>query len=292
MGGAKIKSAAQQQGRVAFSRPAAALFPVCNLKPNMVTKRIRSEYMKKFKDPKWETYAKCYEDLVSYRLSRRMLEQTHNPWFWDECESDAESSGQCTPQERTRDYRLQRSERTPTEKETAVHEVHAPEDEREPDTSQIREQATEDTKPQEKDNEKTQHPPLLSWLSHQKSISVFRAIQKANQSICTNQPEPKPSIMSPDKESRHPFAMYGSGEKQADMASKRTHNVGPAASTKEIHESALRAKTRREAEKQMKRMDKRRAKSADLEKLNKHKLVPDYNPWMTEYMRCFSARSQ
>ncbi|KAF7710331.1 hypothetical protein HF521_009203 [Silurus meridionalis] len=197
MGGAKIKSAAQQQGRVAFSRPAAALFPVCNLKPNMVTKRIRSEYMKKFKDPKWETYAKCYEDLVSYRLSRRMLEQTHNPWFWDECESDAESSGQCTPQERTRDYRLQRSERTPTEKETAVHEVHAPEDEREPDTSQIREQATEDTKPQEKDNEKTQHPPLLSWLSHQKSISVFRAIQKANQSICTNQPEPKPSIMSP-----------------------------------------------------------------------------------------------
>lgn len=37
-----------------------------------------------------------------------------------------------------------------------------------------------------------------------------------------------------DKESRHPFAMYGSGEKQADMASKRTHNVGPAASTKEV----------------------------------------------------------
>ncbi|KAI5625032.1 centriole, cilia and spindle-associated protein, partial [Silurus asotus] len=262
----------------------------------MVTKRIRSEYMKKFKDPKWETYAKCYEDLVSYRLSRRMLEQTHNPWFWDECESDAESSGQCTPQERTRDYRLQRSEKTPTEKEaagTAVHKVHAPEDEREPDTSQIREQATEDTKPQEKDNEKDPPPsPVVLVVPPEKYLCVpSNTKSKPKQLYKPTRTQAKHHVTK-DKESRHPFAMYGSGEKQADMASKRTHNVGPAASTKEIHESALRAKTRREAEKQMKRMDKRRAKSADLEKLNKRKLVPDYNPWMTEYMRCFSARSQ
>ena len=30
-----------------------------------------------------------------------------------------------------------------------------------------------------------------------------------------------------DKENRHPFAMYGWGERQAEMASKNTHNVGP-----------------------------------------------------------------
>lgn len=103
------------------------------LSRNMVTKRIRSEYMKKFKDPKWETYAKCYEDLVSYRLSRRMLEQTHNPWFWDECGSDTESSGKCTPQEKTNEYR-----QTQTEKETGVLEEHGAEEAREPDTSHIR----------------------------------------------------------------------------------------------------------------------------------------------------------
>ena len=36
------------------------------------------------------------------------------------------------------------------------------------------------------------------------------------------------------KDSRHPFALYGSGEKDADIASRKTHNVGPAASTKEV----------------------------------------------------------
>lgn len=36
------------------------------------------------------------------------------------------------------------------------------------------------------------------------------------------------------KESRHPFALYGSGEKDADVASRKTHNVGPAASTAEV----------------------------------------------------------
>lgn len=36
------------------------------------------------------------------------------------------------------------------------------------------------------------------------------------------------------KESRHHFALYGSGEKDADIAARKTHNVGPAASTSEV----------------------------------------------------------
>lgn len=59
----------------------------------MVTRRLRSEYMKKFKDPKWETYSKCYEETVKYRLSRRLLEQTHNPWFWSGSDTDSDSGG-------------------------------------------------------------------------------------------------------------------------------------------------------------------------------------------------------
>lgn len=62
----------------------------------MVTKRIRTEYMKRFKDPEWETYAKCYEEMIKYRLTRKLLEQTHNPWFWNS-DSDSESS-RSTPQ--------------------------------------------------------------------------------------------------------------------------------------------------------------------------------------------------
>lgn len=63
----------------------------------MVTKRIRSEYMKKFKDPKWETYTRCYEEMLKYRLTRRLLEQTHNPWFWSGSDSDSESGGKSPP---------------------------------------------------------------------------------------------------------------------------------------------------------------------------------------------------
>lgn len=66
----------------------------------MVTKKIRSEYMKKFKDPKWDTYAKCYEDSLKYRLTRRLLEQSHRPWFWGGWESDSDSSDRSSPQSR------------------------------------------------------------------------------------------------------------------------------------------------------------------------------------------------
>lgn len=63
----------------------------------MVTRRIRSEYMKKFKDPKWESYAKCYEELLKYRLTRKLLEQTHNPWFWSGSDTDSETGGKSPP---------------------------------------------------------------------------------------------------------------------------------------------------------------------------------------------------
>lgn len=63
----------------------------------MVTKRVRSEYMKKFKDPRWETYSKCYEEMLKYRLTRRLLEHTHNPWFWNGSDSDSDSGGRSPP---------------------------------------------------------------------------------------------------------------------------------------------------------------------------------------------------
>lgn len=58
----------------------------------MACRTIRSEYMKKFKDPKWETFRKCYEEMLIYRISRRILEQAHIPWFWNgQDDSDSES---------------------------------------------------------------------------------------------------------------------------------------------------------------------------------------------------------
>lgn len=63
----------------------------------MVTKKIRTEYMKRFRDPKWETFSKCYEDSLRYRLTRRVMEHSHKPWFWEGWDSGSDSSGRSTP---------------------------------------------------------------------------------------------------------------------------------------------------------------------------------------------------
>ncbi|XP_077607776.1 centriole, cilia and spindle-associated protein isoform X1 [Crocuta crocuta] len=93
------------------------------------------------------------------------------------------------------------------------------------------------------------------------------------------------------KEKKHPFALYGWGEKQTDTGSQKTHNVCASAPVHEIHESALRAKNRRQVEKRKLVAQRQRAHSVDVEKNRKIKPSPSENPWMTEYMRCYSARA-
>ncbi|NXT18897.1 CCSAP protein, partial [Syrrhaptes paradoxus] len=92
------------------------------------------------------------------------------------------------------------------------------------------------------------------------------------------------------KENKHPFALYGWGERQTDTGSQKTHNVCASASANEIHESALRAKNRRQVEKR--KLSQRRVRSAEAEKTWRINPSPPDNPWMTEYMRCYSARAR
>lgn len=44
----------------------------------------KSEYMKRYREPRWDEYAPCYRELLHYRLGRRLLEQAHAPWLWDD----------------------------------------------------------------------------------------------------------------------------------------------------------------------------------------------------------------
>nr|XP_023689530.1 centriole, cilia and spindle-associated protein [Paramormyrops kingsleyae]XP_023689531.1 centriole, cilia and spindle-associated protein [Paramormyrops kingsleyae]XP_023689532.1 centriole, cilia and spindle-associated protein [Paramormyrops kingsleyae]XP_023689534.1 centriole, cilia and spindle-associated protein [Paramormyrops kingsleyae]XP_023689535.1 centriole, cilia and spindle-associated protein [Paramormyrops kingsleyae] len=271
----------------------------------MVTKKIRSEYMKKFKDPKWDTYAKCYEDSLKYRLTRRLLEQSHRPWFWGGWESDSDSSDRSSPQSRKKMLPKTKEEMPPGSEPEALApqkpenqpgevtepQVCAPEKGEQAETEKIPQRAVQATV--NKDPMKRHELDLIgkeglqaARLDGQGAVPP-RRLRKSTRA--KSQPR---GVTEPDKENRHPFALYGSGEKQAEMAAKRTHNVGPCTSTSEIHASALRAKTRREVEKQLKAQGRRRARSADVEERHHTKLLPDYDPWMTEYMRCFSARSR
>uniref|UniRef100_A0A7N9D222 Centriole, cilia and spindle associated protein n=1 Tax=Macaca fascicularis TaxID=9541 RepID=A0A7N9D222_MACFA len=93
------------------------------------------------------------------------------------------------------------------------------------------------------------------------------------------------------KENKHPFALYGWGEKQTDTGSQKTHNVCASAPVHEIHESALRAKNRRQVEKRRLVAQRQRAHSVDVEKNRKVKASSSENPWMTEYMRTHTVDS-
>ncbi|KAB1253921.1 Centriole; cilia and spindle-associated protein [Camelus dromedarius] len=92
------------------------------------------------------------------------------------------------------------------------------------------------------------------------------------------------------RENKHPFALYGWGEKQTDTGSQKTHNVCASAPVHEIHESALRTRNRRQVEKRRLVAQRQSTHSADMEK-NRRRPPPSLdNPWMTGYMRRYSAR--
>ncbi|XP_032201372.1 centriole, cilia and spindle-associated protein-like [Mustela erminea] len=92
------------------------------------------------------------------------------------------------------------------------------------------------------------------------------------------------------KENKHPFALYGWGEKQTDTGIQKTHHVCASAPVQEIHESALRAKNRRQVEKRKLVTQRQRAHSVEVEKNRRIKPPRSENPWVTEYRRCYSAR--
>ncbi|XP_029310509.1 centriole, cilia and spindle-associated protein [Cottoperca gobio] len=281
----------------------------------MVTKRMRSEYMKKFKDPKWETYSRCYEEMLKYRLTRRLLEHTHNPWFWSAPDSDSDSGGRTPPAPSNNQVRGESSRDRPEAAELeecegarmdrqleqqsrvpgSVPRLLLPEEDLSAVNGSLLESARESEVPEEEREEQTHREQDRERVNGGPRPQQSKLSKSSKQIWRSHRVRPAPTRQPRDdsKERRHPFALYGSGEKDADMASRKTHNVGPEASTTEIHESALRAKTRRKVERQIQTQgtERRRAKSANLDKATKS-VQPEFNPWLTEYMRCFSARSR
>uniref|UniRef100_A0A8B9J2E8 Centriole, cilia and spindle associated protein n=1 Tax=Amazona collaria TaxID=241587 RepID=A0A8B9J2E8_9PSIT len=232
--------------------------------------RSRTEYMKRFKEPKWESCGACYLELLRYRLSRRLLEQAHRPWL--------STAGSPSPPAA--------SSPAATQEEEAAAPPAPSEAGR---ASPGRERGNEDKEKQQKEEqEKTAEHPSVK-----EADKTSRPGQRPSQSALSSRNDRR-SAKSPQKtdapkENKHPFALYGWGERQTDTGSQKTHNVCASASANEIHESALRAKNRRQVEKR--KLSQRRVRSAEAEKAWRIKPSPPDNPWMTEYMRCYSARA-
>ncbi|XP_053154468.1 centriole, cilia and spindle-associated protein isoform X1 [Hemicordylus capensis] len=262
---------------------------------------VKSEYMKRFKEPKWEACGPCYQELLRYRLSRRLLEQAHRPWFWDGWEQDSSlssggSGGSPSPPGTSSPPGAQQRVEDPA----VVAEVPG-----EPGPARIsgsgepgRSSPAEPLRGSEEDDDQEKADiKEAEGKSPVKGTDNSTSRQQGrppSRSVLGSQGDRRPAKSPPRtdtaKGAKHPFALYGWGEKQTDTGSQKTHNVCASASANEIHESALRAKNRRQMEKR--KLSQRQINSAEVERTWRAKSSGPDNPWMTEYMRCYSARAR
>ncbi|KAM6138578.1 centriole, cilia and spindle-associated protein [Phoenicopterus ruber ruber] len=251
-------------------------------------RRVKTEYMKRFKEPKWESCGACYLELLRYRLSRRLLEQAHRPWLWDGWEQDSgggSTVGSPSPPGAGSPAAAQ-------EEEEAA--AAAPPPAAAPAPSEAGRASPEKEKEDQEKQQREEQEKTVEHTSVKEAGKTSRTGRRPSRSALSSRNDRR-SAKSPQKtdapkENKHPFALYGWGERQTDTGSQKTHNVCASASANEIHESALRAKNRRQVEKR--KLSQRRVRSAEAEKAWRIKPAPPDNPWMTEYMRCYSARAR
>ncbi|XP_030598144.1 centriole, cilia and spindle-associated protein isoform X2 [Archocentrus centrarchus] len=296
----------------------------------MVTKKVRTEYMKKFRDPKWETFSKCYEDSVKYRLTRRVMEHSHKPWFWEGWDSGSDSSGWSTPR-LTRNkvaplslpllptspevkQRLLELKTSPGQKqssedlETEVGEGDAPVVDAAQTTAVVENGVNEASGSSatvapknsgNSDDTATDNGPADSASSDGEPVNPVpqrrhrRRTPRSEQAHRDSSQDDKPAVIrkpprakstpvisTKEKENRRPSSRLDWSERQMEI--KTTPN--------DSHTSDACVQTRRESDKRISKLDRRRARSADLEKIRRSQLTVVDDRWMTEYMRCFSAR--
>ncbi|XP_034392317.1 centriole, cilia and spindle-associated protein [Cyclopterus lumpus] len=267
----------------------------------MVTKKIRSEYMKKFRDPKWETFSKCYEDSLKYRLTRRVMEHSHKPWFWEGWDGGSESSGRSTPRptgNRIAPLSLPPAAAEETRGSPGNGSKPPAEDGRaevrggdavvvdaaataENGVSEAASGPSEETDGGPADTSSSDGEPAVPAVPAPKRRPRRRdashddkpaggaaaAVRK------TPRAKSQPPIGTKEKENRRP-----SGRPASEV--RRTPNPSSM--------SDACVQTRRDSDKRSSDVERRRARSADLEKTRRLTVADDR--WVTEYMRCFSAR--
>ncbi|XP_048392159.2 centriole, cilia and spindle-associated protein-like isoform X2 [Stegostoma tigrinum] len=240
-----------------------------------MAKRMKSEYMKQFQGPSWEVYGSCYLALLEYRSMRRLLEQAHVPWIWDPAsESGSGSSSGCSTPSEPAETGPQ-----PQGLEPAAQPLEPPAATGAEDFAE----AGEKVKDEEPTGSERRLQPEASCR-----------VKRTNLETSPKAPQPTAALGAP-KETKAPFAMFGWAERDA-----------------EIYESAVRAHDRRQVQKAMRTPQRRpRAKVTSTTHLHDgqcksslgHKSLSDHlkvrvlkpvgaeDPWLSEYMRCYSSRS-
>lgn len=282
----------------------------------MVTKKARTEYMKKFKDPKWDSFSKCYEDSLKYRLSRRVMEGAHRPWFIGGWESSSESSGWSTPLCRvnrvspmcaappdTADVtqRLMELRTSPGSKTGSGAEVEA-----EPGGGGADLRAAEATVVENGPSEANDSPAINVNGFHDDTPTDNGPIDSASSDgeVLRPRPRQRPRRRPPRSETAHNLREgtscdavvrktraksqppTGSRDRERLDWSQRHMEVSRTPNNSRTSDACVQTGRPKTGLRSL----MRRARSADLDKIRKGQLSVADSPWVTEYMRCFSAR--
>ncbi|KAG7316038.1 hypothetical protein KOW79_020904 [Hemibagrus wyckioides] len=261
---------------------------------NAATKKIRSEYMKKFREPKWETFTKCYQDSVKYRLSRRLMEHTHRPLFGDGWDSGSDSSGRSSP--RVRGV-TESSNPHPSSSESAdVPRVNADTDTAEHEHNSLPlengYQHVTANGPSELPLRQRHRAPRSEPSLPQRELDTDESTDSTlrKPTRAKSQPPAGAAEKTSNRDNRRSNIRYDWAERSVEARERRRLNMKGSASAGEIHRADVGVQTRRDSEKRGKVSERRRTRSADLEKLRRSELSAVDDRWITEYMRCFSAR--
>ncbi|XP_073699249.1 centriole, cilia and spindle-associated protein [Garra rufa] len=272
---------------------------------NIMSKKVRTEYMKKFRDPKWETFSKCYEDSVKYRLTRRLMEQTHRPLFGEGWDSGSDSSGRSSPKlaevivSNGKHYissSESKNENAEVLKPRVNGEVHT-DSSATVESSVPLENGYKDVTPngpsESNPKRRQRHrPPRSEPIYPNKELDTDESQISVSKKPSRAKSQPPGNIKerTSNRDNRRSFIRNDWAERHIETRNRRTPNMRASMSAGEIHHADVGVQTRREAKKSGRASDHRRARSADLERSRRSALSVADERWMTEYMRCFSAR--
>uniref|UniRef100_H0XXQ1 Centriole, cilia and spindle associated protein n=1 Tax=Otolemur garnettii TaxID=30611 RepID=H0XXQ1_OTOGA len=210
---------------------------------------VKSEYKKSFQDPRWEEHGRYYRELLLYRWGRRLLEQAHVPWLWEDwgCASASDDSASSVSSSSQGPVAQCAPALSPRCEEPAAQAEADPQVPRTPEEQGINTgfkycDSTLCT-PQPTVVRFSHLTPALSAGANLAAKNIMNGKITEGNRKAARSPQSSRTII---KEKKCPFALYGCGEKKMITGSQKTHNVCASAPVHKIHESALQAKNRRQ----------------------------------------------
>ncbi|XP_033104758.1 centriole, cilia and spindle-associated protein-like [Anneissia japonica] len=250
--------------------------------------RLKSEYGRRYLKPSWQTYVAQYQEKVEYCTQRRQLEHRHQPFDWQETDSDTSDDEETLPakQDLTAKHGICNKQKS--------HHSSVP----------------NNNKKAHVEAEKQMEPNAI--VSGVRKPSKNKKSRKLKKKLCEQAKEPLhnetaklPLLSKPEEPPSHrkteklpqlrkaekpPFIVYGLADEKREVGRKQTHNVKASMSNRSsVYPGALSAHMRQQVIEEEEARRRQKARKPKVPKLRHYfSMVPPKDNWQTEYQSNFS----